>query len=191
MALSRFLPDLNKVLLWLGSLLVIVACQGTNKPDYPIIFADQLGSSWEDWSWDCSCDMRSTVEAHTGRYAIAVTLSAWGGLGIGRHQAVDTTGYSELEFFIHGGESGGQRLRVSLEDQSGNELPFRGGVTLVNPLYMEGGEVRPSAWTRVTIPLLDLDATNALITKLNIMDNSGERVSTFYVDDIALVASSK
>jgi hypothetical protein len=154
----------------------------------PAIYTDQPGPGWENWSWDCSCNFRSTTETHDdSRYAIAAGLSAWGGLGIGRHGPVSTAGFDRLEFYIHGGDAGGQQLRISLENESGAELPTRGGIELNDPLYLEGGQIQGGKWQRVSIPLEDLGAEDTQITKINIMDNTGQGQATFYVDDIVLV----
>lgn len=189
MKLSRILLIALQILTLMFALLSGVAC--TANPTSPTIYTDQLRAGWEDWSWDCDCNLRSTTETYNGQYAIAVNLSAWGGLGIGRHSAVSTAGYDQLEFFIHGGRVGKQELRVSLEDEAGHEIPTQGGIELNNPLYLEGGQITSlGTWQRVTIPLEDLGAKNTRITKINIMENLGGYQPTFYIDDISLKSSN-
>ena len=181
---NGFLFRTIQVLLTMSVFLHSAACA---YPSPPTIYTDKLGSGWENWSWDCGCDFRTTAEAHNGKYAIAVDLSAWGGLGIGRHSAVSMAGYHCLEFYIHGGKTGGQKLRISLEDKPNHELPAPGGIELNNPLYLEGGQIKAGAWQRISIPLEDLGAVDTSIIKVNIMDNTGGRQPTFYIDDIVLV----
>jgi hypothetical protein len=186
---NRFLLRAIQVLSTLVVFLSGAACisgAAYMRPSSPTIYTDQLGAGWEDWSWDCDCDFRSTTATHDGKCAIAVDLSGWGGLGIGRHSPVSTADHHRLEFYIHGGKAGGQQLRISLEDKAGHELPAQGGIKLNDPLYLEGGQINAGMWQRVTIPLADLGATDTMITKVNIMDNTGGRQPTFYIDDVAL-----
>jgi hypothetical protein len=181
MSTNSLLLRAVQVFVFLIVLTGAVAC--TSSSQSPTIFADQLGEGWEDWSWDCACNFRSTSETHDdSRYVIAVDLSAWGGLGIGRHSPVSTSGFDQLQFYIHGGDAGGQQLRISLEDKSGHELPA--------PLYLKDGQIHAGVWQRVTIPLEDLGAVDVRITKVNIMDGSGGRQPTFYIDDIALASNN-
>jgi hypothetical protein len=170
---------------------VITACGSVSPPvvnSRLVFYTDAPGVDWEDWSWDCWRNFRSSAPVHAGKYAIAVDYAekGWGGLAFGRHDAVSTKGYDRLEFWVHGGASGGQLLRVSFNTCVGNcELP-PGGLGINDPKYLEGGVVSPNTWKLVSIPLADLGAVDVSIVKLNIMDNSGSTQPTFYVDDIVL-----
>jgi hypothetical protein len=86
-----------------------------------VIYADALGSGWDDWSW-AQVNLASTARTHSGSHSIAVTFDGWEGLYL--HKAgVDTLGYTHLRFFIHGGSTGGQHMDVFLNLQvSGSAL---------------------------------------------------------------------
>lgn len=164
---------------------------GTPTPSVSslVIYADTLAAGWEDWSWDCERDLKVTSPAHEGRYAIAIDYAAsgWGGFALGQHTPFSVDDYTYLEFWIHGGTDGGQRLRVSVHTcQDGCEQPA-GGLSVKEARYMEDGLVSPNAWKRVSVPLADLGAEKAVIFKFSLMGNSGDAQPTFYVDDIALV----
>jgi len=154
-----------------------------------VIYADAPAVGWEDWSWDCRPNLKTASPAHEGKYAIAVDYAAsgWGGFAFGRHAPLPINDYTYLEFWIHGGASGGQRLRISVHTcQEGCEQPA-GGLGINDPKYIQDGLVSPNAWKLVSIPLSDLGTEKASLFKFSLMDNSGSAQPTFYVDDIALV----
>jgi hypothetical protein len=54
--------------------------------------------------------------------------------------------------------------------------------------YIEDFPLQPGQWHRVAIPLSDLNAEGASIDDFTITDASGGGASTFYIDEIRLVA---
>lgn len=147
-----------------------------------IVYADDLGVGWDNWSWDCACKFKSSSQVHSGNYAIAVTLQPWGGLAFAYRQGFKTAGYGALEFYINGDEIGEQRLRVFVNDRIGDGI--RNVVSLNNPQYIPEGIISANTWKKVSIPLADLDAENITILKVNIVDNTGTPLPTFYIDDV-------
>ena len=90
-----------------------------------------------------------------------------------------TGGYSAVAFWIHGGQSGGQSLQV-VSQRNGNNQVYK---AIPPPLA--------SQWTRVVIPLSDLGLANVWdFNGLLIQNSSGSAISTFYVDDVALVGKA-
>jgi hypothetical protein len=153
-----------------------------------ITYSDALGLGWQDWSWDCNRNFESTMYVYRGKYAINVSFKPWGGLSFANPEGVNTEHYDKLEFYINGGESGGQQLRLSLTDDDGNELPSYGGISINNPKYVHDGVISAKTWKLVSIPLEDLNATNTKIIKINIMDNTGHAQPPLYIDDVLLTA---
>lgn len=80
----------------------------TNPGAHFVIYSDELQVGWENWSWDCLYNMRSTRYVYSGKYAISVRLEGYGGLAFAFQSGLKTRAYSKLDFFIHGGPSGGQ-----------------------------------------------------------------------------------
>lgn len=152
-----------------------------------IIYSDALGTGWENWSWDSDTNLNHTNYIHTGRYAMSVGLRKFGGLALAYRDGVSTRGYNRLKFFINGGENGGQRLKVFVNDRIGDGI--RNPVRLGAP-YIEDGVINPQEWKLVSIPLQDLDAVDITIFKINISDISGSNQPAFYVDDVKLVLES-
>ena len=141
--------------------------------DLPV-YADGLGSAWENWSW-ASVDFASTTAVHSGTTSIAVTAAPFTALWL-RHVAFDDTDYGNVSFWINGGPVGGQRLHVAatLAD-AGQSVGFD-----IPPLA-------PSTWQQVTIPLSALGAVAATnFTGFWIQEWAGNTQPVFYVDDVVL-----
>jgi hypothetical protein len=162
--------------------LLIVAGQEARAQSDQTIYSDSLGAGWQDWSW-CARDFNSTDFIHSGTKSAKVTYTgAWQGFYL-RHASQDSSGYSDLVFWIHGGATNGRSITVAaqLNDVS------QPGVNLNT--FIQGGSVAAGAWRKVTIPLSALNAANK--TNFNgfwLQDASGGAQAAFYVDDITLTA---
>jgi hypothetical protein len=142
-----------------------------------LIFTDSLQNDWQDWSW-ATVNLGQTVTVHGGTRAIAVTAGPWEGLYLA-HDALDTSGFTNLSFWIHGGASGGQRLQVQgilgTAAQSAYSLPA----------------LPANAWQPISIPLTTLGVAHAPdFTGFWIQDRSSTTQPTFYVDDLVLLSGS-
>jgi hypothetical protein len=140
-----------------------------------VIYDEALAAGWQNWSW-ATVDMASTANAHTGAASIAVTPAAWSALYLRSADApVDTNGYLNFTFWVHGGTTGGQTIQV---------------VAVVNDAPQPGVRVAtPTAgsWQKITVPLASLGADNR--TDVNgfwVQQGSGVDDPTFYVDDVVL-----
>ncbi|HWA85880.1 MAG TPA: alpha-L-arabinofuranosidase [Opitutus sp.] len=141
------------------------------------IYDDSLVNGWQNWSW-AATDTASTAAVHSGANAIAVTASAWSALYL-HHDPIDTHGYENFVFWINGGPTGGQFLRVSalLGDSA-------------QPSTVTVGPLAASVWQQIIIPLSALGAAGQTnLTGLWIQENTGTDQPTFYVDDLVLTAA--
>ena len=148
-------------------------CAATDQ----VIFDDALQNGWQNWSW-AAVDLNQVATVHGGTKAIAVTVDAWEGLYLA-HDAMDSTGFTNLAFWIHGGSGGGQRLQVQAilgtAAQSAWSIPT----------------LPANTWQRISVPLATLSAANALdFTGFWIQDRSGTTQPTFFVDDVVLLAGA-
>jgi hypothetical protein len=112
-----------------------------------------------------------------GSASVSVTATAYQAIYI-HHSAFDTTPYSSLSFWIHGGAQGGQRLQVRavLSGQA------QSGVAL-SPLTA-------NTWQQITVSLSSLGAANRPnMDGIWIQDTTGATQPTFYVDDIVLIGA--
>ena len=76
------------------------------------IYDEALAPGWQNWSW-ATVDTASTAYANTGSVSIAVTAPAWSALYLRSADApLDTHGYLNFTFWVHGGTTGGQTIQV-------------------------------------------------------------------------------
>jgi hypothetical protein len=140
-----------------------------------VAYSDALDWDWQDWSWDCNRNFDSTTSVYRGKYAINASFEPWGGLSFANPEGVNTDRYDRLEFYINGGERGGQQLRLSLTDDKGNELPSYGGISINNPKYVHDGVISAKTWKLVSIPFEDLDKSYTPYKK-----SAGDLLKTYY-----------
>jgi alpha-L-arabinofuranosidase len=146
------------------------------------IYADSLANGWDNWSW-CATDLGATAYVHGGVKSANVTYTgAWQGFYL-HHNAFDTTLYSALTFWIHGGGVSGRSIQV----QALLNGTAQAAVNLSS--YVAGGSVSGSQWRQVTIPLSALGAQSKPdMDGFWLQDTSGGSQPAFYVDDMALVS---
>lgn len=149
-----------------------------SSPDTTVtVYAENLASGWDNWSYGSSVTLQDPAYHHAGSYSVSCAVQDFGALFFGT-DGFDTTGTDDLVFWINGGAASGQSLDVNLVDANGNFLDPQ-------PLdnYVAGG-VAANTWKKATIPLMDLQAANSVITGIVIADNLGASQPRFYVDDM-------
>lgn len=140
------------------------------------IYADSLQNGWENWSW-AAVNLTNASPARGGAASISVNAGAWQAFYL-HHAAFSTGGYASLNFWIHGGTAGGQRLQVQATVGGAPQT----AVVLPN--------LAANAWQQITIPLSSLGVASANIDGFWIQDLSGTTQPVFFIDDITLVAGS-
>ncbi len=135
---------------WAGAFLlaVILSVSGPLAAQDMVLYDDVLLNSWEDWSWGAH-DFACTNPVHSGSYSISLVPSGWAAIYLHRPAAVSGADYVSLDFYIHGGASGGQNLRLVF---------LLGGTSLVNrPLtdFLPGGPVA-GTWSEVQVSLASI-----------------------------------
>jgi alpha-N-arabinofuranosidase len=145
------------------------------------VYTDALVNGFQDWGW-ATHNYANTSPIHSDPNSVSVTIaSAWQGLQI-YHPDLDSTPYSSLSFWIHGGAAGGQRLQVY-------GLAHVGGTPNVAQGYFSLGTLPTNTWQQFTIPLSALGvADKTTFTGFVFQDRQGAAQPTFYLDDIQLVA---
>ncbi len=139
------------------------------------IYADALGTGWNDWSWGDDALIRDLAAptAHSGSAAIAVTYTgAWSGLKLAYPDGLTAANYDTLSFWVHGGVAGGQQITVMLEGDSGSN---------------ETVVITPTAntWTLMQLPLASLGGW-ATIVAVDFFNNTDGAQPIYYLDDISL-----
>ena len=107
---SRACPRLH---FWLFALLCLLALRGPALAQTDVtIYDEALAPGWQSWSW-ATVDLASTANANTGSVSIAVNAAPYSALYLRSAAApIDTHGYLNLTFYVHGGTAGGQVVQV-------------------------------------------------------------------------------
>ena len=138
------------------------------------IYSDTLAENWSDWSW-ATRNLGATSPVQSGSKSISVTLTpAWSALYLHTDQPIDLSGYDRLRFWIHGGSTGNQKIRIVANQDSGAIF------SLTAPA---------NSWMQVEVPLSALGSP-ASLSDLYWQDATGTVQPTFYLDDLSLVAGS-
>jgi hypothetical protein len=148
------------------------AARQSSSPEQ-LIYADELANGWRNSS-QAEVSLDAGAPVHAGSRSISVNLDGFQILKL-QHDPVDSSIYSGLSFWIHGGSTGGQRLRVvaTLGDTS------QSAVTLT-PLAA-------NSWQQVTLPLSSLGvAGKPDLTGVWIQSTVATRQPVFFVDDVTL-----
>ena len=141
------------------------------------IYTDSLQNGWQDWGW-ATIDYNHGVTVHSGSKSISVDTVDYQAIYFGR-SAMNASPYSDLNFWIHGGPSGGQSLGVQAvlggAPQPKVDLP----------------SLAAGTWQEITLSLADLGVAGAPdLTGFWIQSGSGSSQPTFYVDTIKLLADT-
>jgi hypothetical protein len=146
------------------------------------LYRDALETGWDtSWSWGSTIILTSTDTAQEGTRSIKLRHdSPWGGIYFRNVAAFSTSGKTTLKFAVHGGATGGQKIKVVTYDASGT--PSEG--FYLDP-YISGG-IMANSWKTVTIPLADIMASNRNITGFAIQEAVGGVTPTYYLDNIRL-----
>jgi hypothetical protein len=156
----------------------------TPQPDdrngYPI-FLDSLEAGWEDWSWDAQVDLFADTSAVRGNHAISIAAQPWGAIQLRALNAMDATEYHWLEFFLReASEKQNLGVFIIAGDEERRTRPVD------DCRYTDQQPIAPNRWTRVRIPLEDLNAAAGAILGICIRNNGPEE-SVFWLDDIRLI----
>ncbi len=166
----------SRLAFWLLLLPLLCVLHGPAfaQTDFPI-YEEALAPGWQNWSW-ATVDTASPANAHTGAVSIAVTPAAWSALYLRSADApLNTNGYLNFTFWVHGGVTGGQTLQVVAVL---NDVP-QPGVRVATPAA--------GAWQRISVPLAALGAEGRTdVSGFWIQQGSGVDDPTFYVDDVVL-----
>ena len=161
---------------WLFLMLCLLGMRGTAFAQTDLtIYDEALAPGWQSWSW-ANVDLASTAFANTGSVSIAVTAPPYSALYLRSAAApVDTHGYLNLTFYVHGGTAGGQVFQVQAIIGDTAQAAVR-----VNALAA-------GVWQKVTVPLSALGVEDrADVGGFWFQEIAGVDSPTFYVDTVVL-----
>jgi alpha-L-arabinofuranosidase len=164
----------KQFLTWMLGGALALAPSALAQTDQPI-YTDSLVGGWQNWSW-ATVNLANTSPVHSGTRSVSVNADAWEAIYL-HHDAFDTSGYTDLVFWIHGGSTGGQLLQVQ---------------ALLNGAAQTAVTLAPlsaNTWQKITISLASLGvAGKPNMDGFWIQDRSGTTKPAFYVDDMSLIA---
>lgn len=145
------------------------------------VYYDQLHSGFVDWSW-ADRNLWDDDVVRSGAVAMSFEPDAWKALFLHRTSPLRVADYTAVEFWIHGGPIGGQKLRV--RGALGGD-PVGVGAPLSD--FLPGGWLPGGQWVRVEVPLGDIGLTSGWFDGLWLQDDSGSDQARVYVDDVELL----
>jgi hypothetical protein len=140
------------------------------------IYGDSLATGWMNWSWSSTVNLNYTNRFKAGAASAAIQYNgAWAGFYLHTDRAVSTAGYSKLSFWVHGGSTGGQPIKLYVRDGSGKTS---GEVLLPRPVA--------NTWTLVQVPLSQLGSP-ATLGEVFLQEAAGAPRPVYFLDDLRLV----
>jgi hypothetical protein len=168
---------------WLAFLVLLTACAAPSTTEETTleelatvgIYGDALATGWQSWSWGSTVNLAAPGGLSNSPAISATITTAWAALWLQNPTPISTSSLNTLQFYIHGGATGGQKLTVKAADANGTFLEPGFPVT-----------AKANTWTVVNIPLGELGVTNTL-SGLVWQDASGNGVSEFKLDAIRFI----
>jgi hypothetical protein len=145
-----------------------------------VVYDDQLGSGFEDWSW-AQHDLQQTTIVHSGTRAISMIPANWEGLFLHRAAGINVEENGILELWVHGGTTGHQAIRLVL--QAGSQVV---GDALLQE-FVEGGTIPAGAWARAVVPFSALGLISGVFDGIILQANAQAVQPTIYFDDLILL----
>src|SRR5256885_6753024 len=137
---------LNISRLSLAAALFLSGIQAWAQVNLPL-YTDHLVNGFQNWSWG-ALNFANASTVHSGASSISLNGTAWN-VALSLHQTpFDTSPYSTLSFWAHGGPAGGQILptyaRVNGNDTAGSNL----------------SALPANTWQQYIVPLTTVGAAN-------------------------------
>jgi len=173
--MSRTLP-----LTLVVSLALVVAQPLTARAGDLLVYDDALQNGFEDWSFGVH-DLASTTHVRTGATSISFEPSSWDGIYFHRDAGIDPDELGSLEFWLHGGDTGGQAdIRIALLVNDSDVVN-----TDVLP-FVPGNAIVPG-WQHVVIPF-DAFPVTEVMDGFWLQAWTDAVQDTLWIDDISIVA---
>ena len=159
---------------------VIFSAQAQDR----IVYDDTLGVNVSNWSW-ASVNLANTTPVQIGIRSISMQPDAFQGLYFHIDNApIQPTDHSALRFWVHGGTTGGQALRVVL--QAGQTEV---GSRPLNQLITEGG-VAAGSWREAVWSFSGTNIPASAFDGIIVQDASGADQAAIYLDQVRLTAGA-
>jgi hypothetical protein len=139
-----------------------------------LIYQDALGTGWGYSAVNTSLNFINLSPVQQGFKSISVKYNASNTyLRLNRSTAISLTGYTHLKFWVHGGNNGGQKIRIKI-----NEITTTYAFTAT-----------AKKWTLISIPLSTFGSVTSL-SSITFQNNHSGSQSVFYLDNIYLATNA-
>lgn len=165
------------VVLWTGT--SSGRASASELPPLPV-YDEQLQSNFSDRSF-AEHDLAEQLVVRSGARAIRFKPSRGGGLYFYKSRIVRVSEYDTLEFWVHGGSGGGQRVNLIL--QSGGKAIYSSSLGD----WLPEGTLRAGQWQQVRVNLGALSLPDGIFDGILLRDASLGEQPSLYVDDMRLV----
>lgn len=143
-----------------------------------LIYEDALAGEWEDLSLLTSVNFSNADPVQKGGSSMAVTYNQGAAaLYLRSKSLIEVDDYQGLRFSLHGGESGGHNITLTLVDAQNKPLDV--------PLSITS---EANSWTEVEVSFENL--TSNTLAGIVWQDASGEAQSAFFIDELSFVAKT-
>lgn len=144
------------------------------------IYDEAMQNSFDGpgYSYGGGSNFASTAEAHAGTYSISFTGNNYNAVSFARPAPdVSSATYPVLRFWVHGGATGNQQLRLylQLDDVIVADVELES--------YVDGGSIGAGVWREVTVPLAPLAAT---FDRIDLQSDQAPAQGVLYIDDVVL-----
>jgi len=185
---DRLRPYGNTFRMWCaGMLICALSLSVFCSPAFPqsatlTIYDDQLRNGFldESASW-ISRDLAGTQVVHSGAFSIFFEPEQWQGLVLSSSLDIDVSDYPWIEFWIHGGNGGGQHLWLDIYHGENAE-----GRLDLNSILSQGA-VPAGEWERVQVSFDDMGLTTGLFNSIRLYNPGSDNEMPVYIDDVRLV----
>jgi hypothetical protein len=143
------------------------------------VYGDGLSKEFQDYSW-ASLNWNETGVVHSGTEAIRMNPGDFAGLYLYKERVAKTEEYPVLEFWIHGGTEGNQKLRLVL-NAGGEQVAEK----TIDELLPEG-KIVGGTWQKATLAIKELNIPNGLYDGILLQGNKEGGQPAVYIDDIVL-----
>lgn len=150
------------------------------------VYDDALQNGFQDYSYGGGANFANTAPVHAGSKSISFAGNNFNAVSFFHAAPAFTTAQlPTLHFWVHGGTTGGQQLRLYLQ---------LSGIIVANaPLgsYVAGGSIAANAWSEVTVPFASAPLSYAgSFDRFDLQSDAGGTQPVLYIDDVALMAPS-
>lgn len=166
-----------------AALLSLGAWSSLSQAQDVTVFADSLDAGFQNWSWaTVNLAVQAPNPVFAGTRSASMEPDSFQGLYFHANAPLNTAGFTELRFAIHGGTAGGQN--VSLVLQNGNTIIYQRPIAQL----VSGGSIVAGAWRQVILPFSGAGAPSGSFDGIIIQDQSGGDQSAIYLDEMRLTA---